>query len=63
MAIFLFFSTIITVVGAISTLGGLAYDPRRLLWGFTCNAILLVRWVPRPPVLPAGRRSVKHGAG
>lgn len=42
LAILLLFGTVLSVVGAIGAIGNLAYDPLRLLWGFTCNAILLV---------------------
>lgn len=42
LAIVLFFSVVLMVVGAVGTLGDLSQDDLKLLWGYTSNAILLL---------------------
>lgn len=42
LAIVMLFALVISVVGAVGVMRNLAYDPLRLLWGFTANGILLV---------------------
>lgn len=53
LLVFLVFAALLSVVGAIGTLGGMAHDPLKMLWGFTTNAILLVS-VPGLGVLFCG---------
>ena len=58
MAIMLFFSTVMMVVGAVGTLGDFEYGKLKNLWGFTANGALR-RWPPWCGVPCRGQAS-KH---